>query len=223
MSGSEEAKLQPAPISCSELRGRAPFAHRQQQPHTQHFLRISFSSLKNQYPTECSDSRSNRCRQNLRFHGTWKPSVPLGYNTIFVAIHELIEKHGVARTEGSYLRLRDRLIKTQCLILDDPGIKKPSASVVQDLCDILKERFSTRSKIITSQIPIENWKEVITDHCFAPKEKITGVEFAALVRQRGFTGRVLFASNGEFDSEKLSGIVDKIVDKQPAEWDVLKS
>ena len=151
------------------------------------------------------------------------PSFAVGLLSPTCSIHELIEKHGVARTEGSYLRLRDRLIKTQCLILDDPGIKKPSASVVQDLCDILKERFSTRSKIITSQIPIENWKEVITDHYFAPKEKITGVEFAALVRQRGFTGRVLFASNGEFDSEKLSGIVDKIVDKQPAEWDVLKS
>ena len=86
-----------------------------------------------------------------------------GYNTIFVGIHELIEKLEVARTEGSYLRLRDRLIKTECLILDDLGIKKLPASVVQDFYDILEERFSTRSTIITSQIPLENWKEVIED------------------------------------------------------------
>lgn len=129
------------------------------------------------------------------------------------------KKHGVAPTEGSYLRLRDRRIKTQCLILDDPVIKKPSASVVQDLFDLLEERFSTRGKNITSQIPIENWKEVITLHYFAPEEKITGVEFVALVRQRGFTGRVLRASKGQFEAEKIAGIVDK----QPAEWDVLNS
>jgi hypothetical protein len=36
-------------------------------------------------------------------------------------------------------------------------------------------------------------------------------------------GRILLASNGEFDAEKLSGIVDKIVDKQPADWETLKS
>ena len=86
-----------------------------------------------------------------------------GYTTIFIGIHELIEKLEIARTEGSYLRLRDRLIKTDCLILDDLGIKKLPASVVQDLYDILEERFATRSTIITSQIPLENWKEVIED------------------------------------------------------------
>ena len=59
--------------------------------------------------------------------------------------------------------MRDRLIKTDCLILDDLGIKKIPATVVQDLYDILEERFATRSTIITSQIPLENWKEVIED------------------------------------------------------------
>jgi hypothetical protein len=63
----------------------------------------------------------------------------------------------------------------------------------------------------------------ITDHYFAPEEKITGVEFAALVRQKSFAGRILLASNGEFDSEKIRGFVDKIVDKQPADWEVLNS
>jgi hypothetical protein len=72
-------------------------------------------------------------------------------------------------------------------------------------------------------IELQSLHTIITDHYFAPEEKITGVEFAALLRQRGFTGRILLASNGEFDSEKLKGIVDKIVDKQPAEWDVLNS
>jgi hypothetical protein len=72
-------------------------------------------------------------------------------------------------------------------------------------------------------IELQSLHTIITDHYFAPEEKITGVEFAALVRQKSFAGRILLASNGEFDSEKLAGIVDKIVDKQPAECDVLNS
>ena len=101
---------------------------------------------------------------------------------------------------------------------------------------VWESKLKTKVKVISFASPGDFWTAVennalelgslhtiITDHYFAPEEKITGVEFAAHVRQRGFTGRILLASNGEFDSEKLAGIVDKIVDKQPAEWDVLKS
>jgi len=101
---------------------------------------------------------------------------------------------------------------------------------------VWEAKLKTKAKVISFASPVDFWTAVesngielqslhtiITDHYFAPEEKITGVEFAAHVRQRGFTGRILLASNGEFDSEKLAGIVDKIVDKQPAEWDVLNS
>ena len=101
---------------------------------------------------------------------------------------------------------------------------------------VWESKLKTKVKVISFASPGDFWTAVennalelaslhtiITDHYFAPEEKITGVEFAAHVRQRGFTGRILLASNGEFDSEKLKGIVDKIVDKQPAEWEVLNS
>ena len=86
-----------------------------------------------------------------------------GFQTVFMRINELIDRVEVARADGAFLRLRDRLIKADCLILDDLGIKKLPPTVVQDLYDILEERFSHKSTIITSQIPIENWKEVIED------------------------------------------------------------
>ena len=101
---------------------------------------------------------------------------------------------------------------------------------------VWESKLKTKVKVISFASPGDFWTAVennalelgslhtiITDHYFAPEEKITGVEFAAHVRQQGFTGRILLASNGEFEAEKLTGIVDKIVDKQPAEWEVLKS
>lgn len=86
-----------------------------------------------------------------------------GYSCIFVGMNELIERIELARAEGTFLKYRDRLIKTDCLILDDLGIKALPPGLVQDLYDILEERYQNHCTIITSQLPIENWKEVIND------------------------------------------------------------
>ena len=101
---------------------------------------------------------------------------------------------------------------------------------------VWEAKLKAKAKVISFASPGDFWKAVennaleleslhtiITDHYFAPEEKVTGVEFAAELRQQGFMGRILLASNGEFDAERLSGILDKIVDKQPVDWDLLNS
>lgn len=85
-----------------------------------------------------------------------------GYSTIFVGISVFIEKLLMARTDGTYLRLRDRLIKTDFLIIDDIGLKKLPPQIVQDLHDLLEER-QEKCTLITSQLPLKNWKEIIDD------------------------------------------------------------
>lgn len=85
-----------------------------------------------------------------------------GYATIFMGISVLIEKLLMARTDGTYLRLRDRLIKTDFLIIDDIGLKKLPPLIVQDLHDLLEER-QEKCTLITSQLPLKNWKEIIDD------------------------------------------------------------
>ncbi len=85
-----------------------------------------------------------------------------GYSTIFMGISVFIEKLLMARTDGTYLKLRDRLIKTDFLIIDDIGLKKLPAQIVQDLHDLLEER-QEKCTMITSQLPLQNWKEIIDD------------------------------------------------------------
>jgi DNA replication protein DnaC len=86
-----------------------------------------------------------------------------GYTCLFMGINYLAEKIHLSRVEGSFLRLRDRLIKCDLLILDDLGIKVLSQEIIQDLYDVFEERYQSKSTIITSQLPLENWKEVIQD------------------------------------------------------------
>jgi len=85
-----------------------------------------------------------------------------GHTTIFMGISVFIEKLLMARTDGTYLKLRDRLIKVDFLIIDDIGLKKIPAQIVQDLHDLLEER-QEKCTLITSQLPLKNWKEIIDD------------------------------------------------------------
>lgn len=85
-----------------------------------------------------------------------------GHNCLFTGISVLSEKLFMARSDGSYLRLRDRLIKLDLLIIDDVGLKKLSPEIVQDLHDLLEER-QNKCTVITTQLPLRNWKEIIED------------------------------------------------------------
>lgn len=62
---------------------------------------------------------------------------------------------------------------------------------------------------------------VITDHYFAPDERLTGLDVARELRSRGYAGRILLASNGAFSPAEITGLVDKVVDKNPVEWEML--
>jgi DNA replication protein DnaC len=85
-----------------------------------------------------------------------------GHTVVFVGISVLCERLLIARSDATYLRLRDRLIKVDLLIIDDIGLKKLPAEIVQDLHDILEER-QAKPTLITTQLPLKNWNEIIED------------------------------------------------------------
>jgi DNA replication protein DnaC len=86
-----------------------------------------------------------------------------GHSVLFEGMSCLLETIKMHRLAGTFLRYRKKLIETDLLILDDLGIRPLAGELAQDLYDILEERYMKRATIITSQLPLENWKEVITD------------------------------------------------------------
>ena len=85
-----------------------------------------------------------------------------GFTCIFTGISVLIERLLMTRADGTYLKYRDRLTKCDLLIIDDIGLKRLPTEIVTDLHDLLEERQS-RCTLITTQLPLRNWKEVIED------------------------------------------------------------
>ena len=73
----------------------------------------------------------------------------------------------LAHGDGRFPRLFRSLVKTDLLILDDWGPERLNASQRRDLMEIVEDRYGTGSTLITSQLPIDTWHEVIDEPTFA--------------------------------------------------------
>jgi DNA replication protein DnaC len=87
----------------------------------------------------------------------------VGHSTLFFRMNSLIEQMLLARAKGTYLNMLKRLAGADLLILDDFGIKPLDPQHFQDLYDVIDERGEDKSTIITTQVPVENWNEIISD------------------------------------------------------------
>lgn len=68
---------------------------------------------------------------------------------------------GLAREDGRYARQLQALARVDLLILDDWGPEKLDDQQRRDLLEIVEDRYERRSTIVTSQIPVDRWYEII--------------------------------------------------------------
>ncbi len=73
----------------------------------------------------------------------------------------------MVRADGSYARVLAKITKTAVLVLDDLGLAALTDSERRDLLEVIEDRHGAASTIITSQLPIEHWHEVIGDPTIA--------------------------------------------------------
>lgn len=79
-----------------------------------------------------------------------------------------IDKNQLHRlADGSSIKEMNRLEKQDLLILDDFGIQPFDHQSRSSLMEIIEDRHGKRSTIITSQLPIKGWYEVIGEQTIA--------------------------------------------------------
>jgi len=91
----------------------------------------------------------------------------LGFTVRYWRTSRLLQAVAAARADGSYPTLIHKLQKTELLLLDDFGISPLQVEEARDLLDILEDRNQTRSTLITSQLPVNQWHEVLADPTLA--------------------------------------------------------
>jgi DNA replication protein DnaC len=78
-------------------------------------------------------------------------------------VPRLFEMLALARGDGRYGRLLKTIGRVQLLILDDWGLSVLNPPERRDLLEILDDRHGRASTIVTSQIPVEHWHDIIGD------------------------------------------------------------
>src|SRR6266853_4579098 len=78
-------------------------------------------------------------------------------------VPRLFEALALARGDGRYGRLLKTLARVELLILDDWGLATLTQDQGRDLLEIIDDRHNRGSTIVTSQLPVDHWHEVIAN------------------------------------------------------------
>jgi DNA replication protein DnaC len=79
----------------------------------------------------------------------------------------LFDALALARGDGHHPRLLKSLARVELLILDDWGLAPMTAEQRRDLLEIMEDRHGRGSTMVTSQLPVEHWHEIIGDPTLA--------------------------------------------------------
>jgi DNA replication protein DnaC len=90
-----------------------------------------------------------------------------GYTVHYTRVPRLFAELELQHGDGRFPKLFRTLTKADLLILDDWGPERLSAAQRRDLMEIIEERHGRSSTLITSQLPVDAWHDVIGDPTFA--------------------------------------------------------
>lgn len=91
----------------------------------------------------------------------------MGYRVIYFSAPKLFAKLKMAKADGSYIKEIAKIERQQLLVLDDFGIVPLDAQSRAALMEIVEDRHGKGSTIITSQVPVSKWHEVIGEKTVA--------------------------------------------------------
>ena len=87
-----------------------------------------------------------------------------GRSVIYHRVPRLFEALALARGDGRHARMLKAIARIDLLILDDWGLSVLNHNQRIELLEILEDRSERGSTLVTSQVPVEQWHEVIGDN-----------------------------------------------------------
>jgi DNA replication protein DnaC len=87
------------------------------------------------------------CRENIK--------------AFYTRVPRLLQDLAMAQADGSYPQMMTKLAKICLLILDDFGLAPMTDLEQRNLLEVIEDRNNTGSTIITSQLPVNHWHEIM--------------------------------------------------------------
>ena len=90
-----------------------------------------------------------------------------GYRVAYFNTAKLFARLRMAKADGSYLKEISRLERQHLLVLDDFGLQTLDGPNRLALLEIIEDRHGKGSVLITSQVPVSGWYEIIGEKTVA--------------------------------------------------------
>jgi DNA replication protein DnaC len=90
-----------------------------------------------------------------------------GYRSFYIRSPRFSYQMSLARGDGSYGKIINKLSKAHVLVIDDLGLAPMMDQERRDLLEVIEERHGHASTIVVSQLPMEHWHEQIGDPTIA--------------------------------------------------------
>jgi len=90
-----------------------------------------------------------------------------GFSVLYARFARLLEELRIAHGDASFARRLNQLARTDVLILDDWALAPIGQGERTDLLELLDDRSTGKSTIITSQLPVDRWHDYFNDPTLA--------------------------------------------------------
>lgn len=90
-------------------------------------------------------------------------AIRCGFQVLYRSVFDLVRELAGEATEASAARMLARYLKADLLIIDDMGLKTLPPKGGEILLEIIMRRYETRSTLMTSNRPIEEWGKLLCD------------------------------------------------------------
>jgi DNA replication protein DnaC len=91
----------------------------------------------------------------------------LGFKVLYSNATRLFAQLKIAKADGSSIKELLKIERQDLLIIDDFGIQPFDQASRASLLEIIEDRHGKRSTIITSQLPVKQWHDVIGEKTIA--------------------------------------------------------
>lgn len=91
----------------------------------------------------------------------------LGYKVLYANTNRLFSQLKMAKADGSVIKELMKIEKQDLLILDDFGMQPFDNQSRASLMEIIEDRHGKHSTLITSQLPVRQWYDVIGEQTIA--------------------------------------------------------
>jgi len=91
----------------------------------------------------------------------------MGFSSFYIRAPRLFQELAIAKADGTYPKIMNKLAKAKVLVIDDLGLAPMSAPERRDLLEVIEDRHGLSSTIVATQLPVENWHDTIGDPTIA--------------------------------------------------------